>query len=52
MMSTTRTLTRRALRHQAQRQLREQREQVRTLQERTKLQPVPERDDEPPPRIN
>jgi hypothetical protein len=52
MMSTARTLTRRAARHQAQRQLREQREQARAVQERARRLPVPVRDDGPPPRID
>lgn len=52
MMSAASTLNRRAARHQAQRQLREQREQARALQERARRQPVPVRDDEPLPRIN
>jgi hypothetical protein len=52
MMSTARTLTRRAARHQAQRQLREQREQARALQERARRQPVPVRDDGLLPRID
>ena len=52
VMSTARTLTRRAARHQAQRQLREQREQARVVQERARRLPVPVRDDGPPPRID
>ena len=52
MMSSARTLSRRAARHQAQRQLREQREQARVLQERARRQQIPVRDDEPLPRIN
>lgn len=52
MMSAARTLNRRAARHQAQCQLREQREQARALQERARRQPVPVRDDEPLPRID
>ena len=48
-MSNARTLTRRAARHQAQRQLREQ---ARAVQERARRQPVPMRDDGPLPRID
>lgn len=51
-MTTARTLTRRAARHQAQRQLRDQREQARALQDRARRLPIPVRDDGPPPRID